>query len=144
MFFAFVLQRKYPDRAAFGHGTNSAHCPLDCAIHAVRSATPAGEHGEILLAIHQECRDRRLNATAGGKPPEDFAVFGVERAHHPIAVPAANHQPSGCGEHRPPIRRFLELTAIASFSLFAMCRMAPSLPPTPSLIPVSIKKISPN
>ena len=63
----------------------------------------------ILLAIDEICRDGSLDAAAGRKLPEHFAVFRVERADLTIVGAAANDQPSRCGEHRSPIRRFLEL-----------------------------------
>ncbi len=63
----------------------------------------------ILLAIDEICRDGSLDAAAGRKLPEHFAVFRVERADLAIVGAAANDQPSRCGEHRSPIRRFLEV-----------------------------------
>lgn len=85
-----LFQREYPDRAAFGHGTNSGHGPLDRAIHTVSIAAPARQHGDVLLAVDQVGGNGRLDAAAGRKFPQHFAVFRVERADHTIVGAAAN------------------------------------------------------
>lgn len=85
-----LFECKNPDRAALGHlGELAWENPIEVGLHAARITTPAGVHGDVLLAVDAERDGWRENTGVGGKLPKQFTGRCIEGVEFSIVGAAA-------------------------------------------------------
>src|SRR6267143_3593758 len=102
-FTTLLPDREHPDDPTLWHVLLPAEKIAEQTLLEGRIDAPAGGDADVLDAVHGERDGRSGDAGVRAELPQHFSGARVEGAEEPVARAAAEDEPPGGRQHRPPV-----------------------------------------